>query len=247
MAVCLPHTPMNSSPFKILCAGLFLAVLPAARADGVLGLFTDHGDIGTVQKPGSVTYDGTGKTYTVCASGANMWANADGMQYVWKKVSGDVSISATIVFNGTSAQAHRKACLVIRQNLNPGSPYVDVAQHGDGLTSLQFRGAEDGTTREIQSMVANPSRVRLDKIGDTVYLSVAAAGAEPVPSGASFVLHFTSPFYVGLAVCAHDKDGFETAVFTNVAIGSASEAAAAPQPGYRIITLPTGDRRVTDH
>jgi hypothetical protein len=238
---------MKSTPFKILCAGLLLAAIPAVRADGVLGLFTDHGDIGTVQKSGSVTYDSSAKTYTVCASGANMWAKEDGMQYVWKKVSGDVSIAADIVFNGTSAQAHRKACLVIRQNLYPGSPYVDVAQHGDGLTSLQFRDTADGTTREIQSMVANPSRVRLDKIGDTVYLSVAAAGSDPTPSGASFALHLTSPFYVGLAVCAHDKDGFETAVFSNVTIGSASDAAAVPQPGLRVITLPTGDRRVTDH
>jgi hypothetical protein len=238
---------MTSNPIKILCAGLFLAALPAVRADGVLGLFTDHGDIGTVQKAGSITYDGAGKTYTVCASGANMWAKEDAMQYVWKKATGDVSIAADIVFNGTSPQAHRKAALVIRQNLNPGSPYVDVAQHGDGLTSLQFRDTEDGTTREIQSMVANPTRVRLDKIGDTVYLSVAATGSDPAPSGASFQLRFTSPFYVGLAVCAHDKDGFETAVFSNVVIGPASDAAAAPQPGLRIITLPTGDRRVTDH
>jgi TolB protein len=238
---------MTSNPIKILCAGVLLAALPAAKADGVLGLFTDHGDIGTVEKPGSITYDAAGKTYTVCASGANMWANADAMQYVWKKVSGDVSIAASIVFNGTSAQPHRKACLVIRQNLNPGSPYVDVAVHGDGLTSLQYRDTADGTTKEIQSMVANPSRVRLDKIGDTVYLSVAAAGSDPTPSGASFALHFTSPFYIGLAVCAHDKDGFETAVFSNVAIGAASNAASVPQSGYHIITLPTGDRRVTDH
>ena len=169
------------------------------------------------------------------------------MQFVWKKATGDLSIAADIAFNGESAQPHRKACLVIRQNLNPGSPYVDVALHGDGLASLQFRAAADGATQEIQSMVANPKRVRLDKIGDTVYLSVAADASDPAPSGASFALHFTNPFYVGLAVCAHDKDGFETAVFSKVVIGSASQAAAVPQPGYRIITLPTGDRRVTDH
>jgi TolB protein len=238
---------MNFTPCKILCAGVVLAMLPAARAEGVLGLFTDHGDIGTVLKPGSITYEPAAKTYTVCASGANMWAKADEMQYVWKKASGDVSIAADIVFNGVSAQPHRKACLVIRQNLDPGSPYVDVALHGDGLTSLQFRDTADGTTREIQSMVAHPARVRLDKIGGTVYLSVAASGSDPAPSGASYALHFSNPFYVGLAVCAHDKDGFETAVFSNVVIGSASDAAAVPQPGLRIITLPTGDRRVTDH
>jgi hypothetical protein len=52
------------------------------------------------------------------------------------------------------------------------------------------------------------------------------------------------PVYVGLAVCAHDDNAFETAVFSNVVIGSASSSAAVPQPGLTIITLPSGDRRV---
>jgi hypothetical protein len=238
---------MNSTPFRILCAVLLLAALPAARADGALGIFTDHGDIGSVSKPGTVTYDPSAGTYTLGASGANMWAGADAMQFVWKKAKGDVSVAADIAFIGTSTQPHRKACLVIRQNLDPGSPYVDVAQHGDGLTSLQFRDGVGATTKEIQSMVANPARVRLDKIGDTVYLSVSANAEDPSPSGAAFSLHFTSPFYVGLAVCAHNDNAFETAVFSKVSIGEASDAAAVPQPGLRIITLPSGDRRVTDH
>jgi hypothetical protein len=52
------------------------------------------------------------------------------------------------------------------------------------------------------------------------------------------------PVYVGLAVCAHDDNAFETAVFSNVEIGSASSAAAAPQAGLTIVTLPSGDKRV---
>jgi hypothetical protein len=176
-----------------------------------------------------------------------MWAKADAMQFVWTKKSGDFSIAADIGFVGTSAQPHRKACLVIRQNLDPGSPYVDVAQHGSGLTSIQFRDATDGMTREIECMTDSPTRVRLDRIGDVVYLSVGYAGGKPAPSGASFKLAMTDPVYVGMAVCAHDDNAFETAVFSNVEIGNASPAAAAPQPGLKIITLPSGDRRVTDH
>ncbi len=242
----LPHFPMHATPFRILCAGALLCALAAAKAEGDLGIFTDQGDIGAVSKPGSGVYDAARGAYTVGASGANMWFKEDAMHFVWKKVSGDVSIAADIEFAGASAQAHRKACLVIRQNLDPGSAYVDVARHGDGLTSLQFRDAQGGTTKEIQSNVAAPRRVRLDKIGDTVYLSVSSAGEEPHPSGASFTLHVADPFYVGLAVCAHDDKAFETAVFSRVELGAASPAAAAPQPGLRIITLPSGDQRVAD-
>jgi TolB protein len=238
---------MNTPTSRLLCTALFLTCLASARADATMGAFTDHGDIGKVSKPGTVLYDQAAGTYTVGASGANMWFTADAMQFVWKKVSGDVSIAADISFIGASTQGHRKACLVIRQNLDPGSAYVDVARHGDGLTSLQFRDGNGAITREIQSMVANPTRVRLDKIGDIVYLSVSSGTEEPHPSGASFTLHFNRPYYIGLAVSAHDDNAFETAVFSNVKIGSASDSAAAPQPGLHIITLPSGDRRVSDH
>ncbi|HEY1763514.1 MAG TPA: hypothetical protein VGF85_01240 [Opitutaceae bacterium] len=213
---------------------------------GRLGIFEGDTDVGAVSRPGTAVYDPGQKTYAVGASGANMWFKADAMHFVWKKASGDISIAADIGFVGTSKQNHRKACLVIRQNLEPGSAYVDVAVHGDGLTSLQFRETQDATTREIQSMVASPSRVRLDKIGDTVFLSVAQAGGDPKPSGASVRIHLAEPFYVGLAVSAHDNAAFETAVFSKVEVGAASQAAASPQPGLRIITLPSGDRRVTD-
>lgn len=235
-----------NTPLKALCATLFLAAGPAARAQGTLGLFTDHGDVGTVQRTGTVTYDPATRAYTVAASGANMWFNADAFQFAWKKVSGDVSISADITFVSESRQAHRKACLVMRQSLAAGSPYVDVARHGDGLTSLQFREAEDGPTKEIQSSVAAPTHLRLDKIGDVVYLSVAGKDGVLRPSGASFRLPFKDPFYIGLGVSAHDDNAYETAQFSDVKIGAAAAEAALPRPGLRIVTLPSGDRRVAD-
>lgn len=239
---------MNSTLSKILGPLLLLSALSVSAAtEGNLGVFTDHGDIGSVSKSGTVVYDASAGTYTVGAAGANMWASVDAMQFVWKKKSGDFSIAADIAFVGTSTQPHRKACLVIRQDLNPGSAYVDVAQHGSGLASLQFRDAANGTTKEIECMTDGPTRVRLDRIGDVIYLSVGYGGAEPTPSGASFKLHMTDPVYVGLAVCAHDDNAFETAVFSHVSFGSASSSAAAPQPGLKIITLPSGDKRVTDH
>jgi len=239
---------MTPHPLRILLAGLSLAA--GARAETPvaprLGVFSGELDVGVVSRPGTASFDGARQTYTVGSSGANMWFGADAMHFVWKRVSGDGSIAAAVAFLGTSAQPHRKACLVIRQSLEAGSPYVDVAEHGDGLTSLQFREVAGGPTREIQSNVSGPGRVRLDKIGDVVYLSVSKDGAAPHPSGCSFRLHFSDPFYIGLAVCSHDNTAFETAEFSKVEIGTADKAAAAPQPLLKIITLPSGDRRVSD-
>ncbi len=239
---------MIPNPLRTLLAALSLATCALAQtpAPAGLGIFSSAADIGTVSRPGTAVFDPVQQTYTVAASGANMWFGEDAMEFVSKKVSGDGSIAADILFVGASSQTHRKACLVIRQNLSPGSPYVDVARHGDGLTSLQFRETQDGPTKEIQCNVAAPERVRLDKIGDHVYLSISKGGEEPRPSGCSFELHFSDPFYIGLGVCAHDNTAYETAIFSKVVIGAASKAAAEPQPGLKIITLPSGDRRVAD-
>ena len=244
---CAPTT-MTSITQRLILAFAFLPACALAQPmfPSELGVFTGQCDVGAVSRPGTTYFDPAHGTYTVGSSGANMWFGEDAMHFVWKKASGDGSIAADVSFLGTSSQGHRKACLVIRQNLSPGSAYVDVAVHGDGLTSLQFRDAEGAPTKEIQANLASPQRVRLDRIGDTVYLSVARAGEEPHPSGASFPLHLDEPFYVGLAVSAHDNAAFETAVFSKVEIGAASAAAAAPQPGLKIITLPSGDRRVSE-
>ena len=235
--------PNKAAPIALAAVLSGCAVLTGPTGPGI---FQGQSDVGKVSRPGTAAYDPVRETYTIGSSGANMWFAEDDMHFVWKKVTGNVSIAGSVAFLGESKQGHRKACLMIRQSLDPGSPMVDVAVHGDGLTSLQFRAAQGAPTAEIQSMTAFPSAVRLDKIGDEVYLSVAGPGEPLHPSGASVRLHFDGPFYVGLAVSAHDNAAFETAVFSGVEVGAASAMAALPQPGLRIITLPSGDRRVTD-
>ncbi len=110
---------------------------------GPIGLFESHADIGSVLHPGSVEYDATKKSYTITGSGENMWFKEDAFHFVWKEVSGDrVSLAANISFIGGGGNPHRKAVLMIRQSLDADSAYVDVALHGNGLTSLQYRDGE---------------------------------------------------------------------------------------------------------
>ena len=54
---------------------------------------------------------------------------------------------------------------MIRQSLDADAAYVDVAVHGDGLTSLQFRDAKGAATHEVQANVSAPTRLRLVKRG----------------------------------------------------------------------------------
>ncbi len=195
--------------------------------------------------PGSVDYDAAKRTYTISGSGENMWSVADAFQFVWKKVSGDVSLTADIGFLTKTGNEHKKAVLILRQSLDADSVYADVALHASGLTSLQFRDEKGAVTREIQSNVSAPKRLRIAKRGDYVYMSVAMDG-EPKVAGGWLRIPLQGPFYVGLGVCSHDKDVMEQAVFSNVEL--AGTAASAGQSTLystlETITIDSADRRV---
>ncbi len=183
-----------------------------------LGVFEEQGDIGNILRPGSGRFDASTGRYFVSGSGANLWFGIDDFRYVWKKISGDVAISADIDFVGERGNAHRKAVLMLRQSLDPHSVYADVARHGDGLTSLQYRDAPGTDTHEVETYAKGPHRVRIEKRGDYAYVYIPNADGAMVPSGAAMRVGITGDFYVGLGVCSHDENVTETAIFSNVKI-----------------------------
>ncbi len=197
-------------------AGFALVYVVASAQNQHVGLFTSHQDVGTVLHPGSAEYDSEKWSYTVSGSGANMWFGKDDFHFAWRKLTGDIAISADIAFVGAGGDPHRKAVLMIRQSLDPGSPAVDIAVHGVGLTSLQYRDAAGANMHEVQANVSAPRTVRLEKHGDFFYAFVTGKDGKVEPAGAATKIAFTGPFYVGIGVCAHNKDVVEKAVFSRV-------------------------------
>ena len=225
---------------------LTLVASPARAATSSLGIFQDHGDVGTVLHPGSAEYDAAQQSYTISGSGANMWFGEDDFHYLWTKVSGDVSLTADIAFLGETGDNHRKAVLMIRQSLDGNSAAVDLARHGDGLTSLQFRDAAGANAHEVQSNVSAPRTVRIEKRGDYFYAFVSGSDGKLQVAGASTKLVLTGPFYIGIGVCAHDKEAMQKAVFSNVRLMSLP-AATGKLVLYSVLeTIPirSTDRRV---
>lgn len=235
----------------IALAGMAALWAEAAGAEPV-GQFSEHGDVGEVSTPGSVTE--TGGSYRMTASGANIWGAEDAFHYAWAQRSGDLHIAADIAFEGAGVDPHRKAGVMIRQNLTPGSPYADVMVHGDGLVSLQYREVQDGPTRQIVSATAHARRVRLEREGDFVYFSVAGEDGVLRHAGGSFRIPFQAPYLVGLALSAHNNAVTETATFSNVEL-TVPQLAYVPDTGYaaqveatlEIIDLDDGNRRVVRH
>ncbi|HLO98387.1 MAG TPA: hypothetical protein VK171_07325, partial [Fimbriimonas sp.] len=186
------------------------------RHGGDLGIFEAANDVGAVKLVGSSQY--SNGVYTVTGAGQNMWSTADAFQYLWTKRSGDVSISADVEWVGSGKNPHRKACLLVRQTLEADSAYADIALHGDGLTSLQYRDAKGATTHEVQANVSGPVRLKIEKRGKYLTIYVGDKGEEFQLAATSPKIEFSEPFYVGLAVCSHEDDTLETAKFSNVNI-----------------------------
>jgi TolB protein len=218
----------------------------AQTATTSLGSFEGHNDVGTVLHAGSVAYDPEKQSYTLSGSGENMWFAADAFQFAWKKMSGDVTLTADISFLTKTGNEHKKAVLMFRQSLDADSVYADVALHASGLTSLQFRDEKGALTREIQANVSAPKRLRISKRGDYVYMALGGDG-EVQPAGGWLRIPLQGTFYVGLGVCSHDKDVVEQAVFSNVQLVQPSAASGEPvlYSTLETVAIDSADRRVS--
>ena len=65
-----------------------------------VGIFAGHQDIGSPGNPspaGSATFNSTAGSYTLHASGSDIWDTADHMHYVYERITGDGSIVARLV------------------------------------------------------------------------------------------------------------------------------------------------------
>jgi TolB protein len=235
---------------KLLFCFVLMTLVFASGSFGqtkvAVGIFEDHGDVGTVLHGGGVEYDAGKQTYTISGSGENMWLKADAFQFVWKRVSGDVMLTSDISFIGAGGNPHRKAVLMVRQSLDADSPYADVALHGVGLTSLQFRLEKGATTHEVEASESAPKRLRIIKRGDYLYM-VLGDDSGLHASGASIKLPLHGDFYVGIGVCSHDKDVAEKAVFSNISLKPLRPPTAEPvlYSALETVAVASTDRRVS--
>jgi Tol biopolymer transport system component len=235
----------NAFPFFGLHAVIFSVCLCNAVVKAqspALGVFEGQNDIGSVQHPGGVQYDSARQAYTITGGGENMWFTNDAFHFVWKKVTGNVTLAADIEFPAPGGNAHRKACLLVRQSLDPESAYADAALHGDGLTSLQYRESANARTYEIRANVSKPHRMRIEKCGDYVSVSVSGADGMLHPAGGSFRLNLKEPFYIGLGVCSHDDKVLEKAVFSNVEISEDSSRVGKAKLISTLETVPIASK-----
>ena len=101
---------------NVISATILLSVAAFAQP------FEGKGDIGITPKPGSVT--GSGSEFKLTGGGANVWGKADAFFFHWKKITGDITITADVAFEGAGVNAHRKAMLMLPPAARAGRALV---------------------------------------------------------------------------------------------------------------------------
>lgn len=205
----------------------FLIVLTgfaASAQENSIGLFDGQADIGKNTKAGAGTYIPGTQQYMISGSGYNIWFDHDEFHYVYKKMKGDFILYTRAEFVGwNGVEDHRKVGWMVRKSLEGNSAQVNAVEHGDGLTSLQFRRTAGAATEEIKSKINHANIIQLERKGNIYTMRVAKYG-EPFVTEQVTDLDLGDEVYVGLFVGSHNPDVTETGVFRDVRI-------TVPYPG----------------
>ena len=208
--------------FSMVCLLASAALAQSANAPAVnLGVFTSSADIGGPQKKGSVEFNAANGLYRITGGGANIWDKQDQFQFVWKEMTGNFTVTATMEFLG-KGEDHRKAGIMLRQSLDADSPYGDLVIHGNGMPGLQWRANKGEITNTFDMPFDGPGKykIRVVRNGVGISSSLAKEGSE-LKDAARTEVTFRGPVLVGLVVCAHKADASDTVVFSDVSLEQA--------------------------
>jgi WD40 repeat protein len=209
--------------FRNVFPVLFL-VSTSAFSQQPVGIFEGQTNIGNAARPGLATYIPQTQQYVITGSGYNVWYDRDEFHFVWKRMKGDFILYTRAEFVGANGiEAHRKVGLMVRKSLDANAPHINAVEHGDGLTSLQYRKTPGAQTEEIRSAVTHADIIQLERRGNTYAMRVARYG-QPFSKQVITGIDLGDEVYVGLFVNSHNADVSETGVFSDVRM-------TVPHPG----------------
>jgi hypothetical protein len=211
---------------------------PSKNFNSPIGIFDGQSDIGSAIVPGSASYDAAGGQYTISSAGYNVWYSRDEFRYLWKRISGDVSLAADIAFPDPHGYGDRKAVLIIRQDLDDDSREAIVALHGAGMIHLAQRPEKGTRVKDIEYRIGGRGRpggespdslvpvmarrIGIEKHGDSFALFVSVEGEPMHQFGPPIHLHIDDSFYAGIGFCSHIPDKSDTTILSNVVLINSS-------------------------
>ena len=158
-------------------------------------------------------------TYTMTASGADIWGTADEFRYAFKQLSGPGTITAQVL-SVQNTNGWAKAGVMIRETLEPGSKhaFMDITP-GFGASS-QVRNTLGGDSFQMsQTGITAPYWVKLERDAAgyfTGYYSADGVTWQQVQGTTPVIISMSQNVYIGLAVTSHSAGVICKAEFSDV-------------------------------
>jgi hypothetical protein len=166
---------------------------------------------------GSFTEDPAG-TYTMTASGTDIWGNEDEFHFAYKQLAGIGSIAVKVEsVQETSGWA--KAGVMIRNSLDPDSRHaMMVVTPGEGV-SFQRRTSTGGATNDTtEPNIVPPQWVKLERTESGSFIASYSANGSSWIRLDDVSISMSNTVYIGLALTAHAAGSTCETVFSNISI-----------------------------
>ena len=85
--------------FLLMIFSVILFTPPDTSAQST-GIFDNNSDVSPATHAGTARFIKSSKEYQITGGGANIWGQKDAFQYLWKKISGDFSLTTRIRWIG---------------------------------------------------------------------------------------------------------------------------------------------------
>jgi regulation of enolase protein 1 (concanavalin A-like superfamily) len=206
-----------------------VTVAPSAPAPpGICPTTWNCEDIGLPALAGN--QNDNGGTWTVQASGGDIWDTVDQFRFVSQSFSGNGSISAQVQ-SQSFTDPWAKSGVMVRLSDNATDPYYGVFVTPQNGIVVQYRTQANAFTSQYPVSGTTPTYLKIEVSGYTysAYTSTDGVNWSMVPNSSVTIPALTGVLQAGLVVCAHNSQELNTTVFNNVSINS-SGIVGLPSP-----------------
>ena len=157
-----------------------------------------------------------GGTFTITASGADIWGTSDSGHFVYRKLDGDGEIVARVA-SLEAVDPWSKAALMVRETAEANARNVCLLVSAGNGVSLQIRPTPGAPSTSVHTPGPKPPQwLKLVRRGDVLSGFHSVDGRQWTPAGEQTLPQLSKVVLMGLAVTSHRDDAATTATFEKV-------------------------------
>ncbi|MDP4209374.1 MAG: LamG-like jellyroll fold domain-containing protein [Bacteroidota bacterium] len=177
-------------------------------------------------------------TYSLWASGADIWSNADAFQFLYQPFNSDGAIVARVL-NIQNTNTSAKAGIMMRETLTAGSRHCLLGYRPSSSVEFVRRLTTGGSsTSEAVTSLTSPQWVKLLRIGTSFTSYRSVDGITWTQAGTTQTISMATSMYVGLAYTSHVNTTLGKAQFDHVNIAVAVPVITSATTGAGTVGMP---------